>query len=138
LVYPLRLCDNHREIAVRYLSVLAPEQRQPILDELEGQFLAEQKGMKPVYDALSFLHALCKQMMQGKFIANLGIKVRDGRERRQSTDQSAAPTELSRLPEETDEQRQKRKAAGKAQIAAMRKILGMRPSTINQDVTGES
>ena len=138
LVYPARLCDNHREIAARYLSALAPEQRQPILDELAGRFQAEAKGMKPVYDALSFLHSLCKQMEQGTFLPNLGIKVRDGRERRQSTDQSAAPTELSRLPEETDEQRQKRKAAGKAQIAAMRKILGMRPSTGNQYVTDES
>jgi hypothetical protein len=36
LVYPPRLCDNHREIAARYLSELSPEQRQPILDELAG------------------------------------------------------------------------------------------------------
>ena len=34
LVYPPRLCDNHREIAARYLSELSPEQRQPILDEV--------------------------------------------------------------------------------------------------------
>ena len=67
LVYPARLCDNHREVADRYLSALAPEQRQPILDELAGRFQAEAKGMKPVYDELSFLRSLCKQMGQGTF-----------------------------------------------------------------------
>jgi hypothetical protein len=138
LVYPPRLCDNHREIAARYLSVLAPEQRQPVLDELAGRFLAEAKGMKPVYDSLSFLHALCKQMGQGKFQPNLGIKVRDGRQERKKTDQGISPTGSSQLPRATDEQRRKRKVAGKAQIAEMRKLLGMRAPTGNQDVTGES
>jgi hypothetical protein len=138
LVYPACLCDNHREIAARYLSALAPEQRQPVLDELAGRFLAEQKGMKPVYDEVSFLHSLCKQMAQGKFLPNLGIKVRDGRQGRKKSDQSVSPTASSQRSRETDEQLRKRKAAGKAQIAEMRKILGMRPSTVNQDVTGES
>ena len=64
--------DNHRDIAARYLSELAPDQRQPILDELEGRFRAEGKGMKPVYDEISFLHALCKQVEQGKFLAQPG------------------------------------------------------------------
>ncbi|MCP5445335.1 MAG: helix-turn-helix domain-containing protein, partial [Chromatiaceae bacterium] len=36
LVYPRRLCENQRDIANRYLSKLAPADRQPILDELEG------------------------------------------------------------------------------------------------------
>ncbi|MEA2079865.1 MAG: hypothetical protein U9P00_08415 [Pseudomonadota bacterium] len=138
LVYPPRLCDNHREIAARYLNALAPEQRQPVLDELAGRFLAEQKGMKPVYDALSFLHSLCKQMEQGKFIPNLGIKVRDGRQERKKTDQSVSPTGSSQLPRETDQQRRKRKAAGKGHIGEMRKILGMRAPTGNQYVMGES
>ncbi|MEN8132988.1 MAG: STY4528 family pathogenicity island replication protein, partial [Pseudomonadota bacterium] len=138
LVYPVRLCDNHREIAARYLSALAPEQRQPVLDELAGRFLAEQKGMKPVYDEVSFLHSLCKQMAQGKFLPNLGIKVRDGRQERKKQEQKAFPPESSQRSRETEGQRRKRKAAGKAQIAEMRKILGMRPSTVNQNVTGES
>jgi hypothetical protein len=138
LVYPTRLCDNHREIAARYLSALAPEQRQPILDELAGRFLAEQKGMKPVYDALSFLHALCKQMRQGKFLPNLGIKVRDGRREWRNTAPRVPPMKSAQLPRETDEQRRKRKAAGKAQITEMRKLLGMRPSTGNQGIRDES
>jgi hypothetical protein len=138
LVYPVRLCDNHRDIADRYLSALAPEQRQPVLDELEGRFRAEAKGMNPVYDELSFLHALCKQMGEGKFLPNLGVKVRDGRQGRKKSDQSVSPTASSQRSRETDEQRRKRKAGGKAQIAEMRKLLGMRPSTDNQDVTDES
>ena len=138
LVYPLRLCDNHREIAVRYLSVLAPEQRQPVLDELAGRFLAEAKGMKPVYDSLSFLHALCKQMGKGKFLPNLGIKVREGRREPTHRAPRVPPMNAEPPSRETDEQRQKRKVAGKAQIAEMRKLLGMRAPTGNQDVTGES
>ena len=90
LVYPSRLCENHRDIAASYLSALAPEQRQPILDELEGRFRAEAKGMKPVYDEISFLHSLCKRMRQGKFLPNLGIKVRDGRRERAKTDPNAS------------------------------------------------
>jgi hypothetical protein len=136
LVYPARLSDNHREIAARYLSALAPEQRQPILDELEGRFRAEAKGMQPVYDAISFLHSLCKQMRSGKFQPNLGIKVRDGRQEGEKTDRRVSPAASSHLSRETDEQRRQRKTVGKAQIAEMRKLLGMRAQTVNQDVTG--
>ena len=138
LVYPARLSDNHREIAARYLSTLAPEQRQPVLDELEGRFRAEAKGMQPVYDAISFLHSLCKQMRHGKFLPNLGIKVRDGRQEGEKTDRSVSPAASSRLSRETDEQRRQRKIVGKAQVAEMRKLLEMRAQTVNQDVTGKS
>ena len=138
LVYPARLCENHREIATCYLSALAPEQRQPILDELAGRFLAEKRGMKPVYDELSFLHSLCKLMRQGKFQPNLGIRVRDGRCDRKNNDPKVPPIKAARPPRETDEQRQKRMAVSKVQVAEMRKLLGMRAATGNQDVTGES
>jgi hypothetical protein len=137
LVYPTRLCNNHREIAARHLRILDPDQRQPILDELEGRFQAEKKGMKPVYDEISFLHSLCKLMRKGKFQPNLGIRVRDGRERKKP-DPEAPLMELARPPRETEEQRQKRKVACRAQIVEMRKLLGMRAPMENQDVTGES
>ena len=129
LVYPARLCENHRKIATRYLSALAPEQRQSILDELEGRFRAEAKGMKPVYDELSFLHSLCKQMGQGKFLPNLGIKVRDGRRELRNTIPPVPPMRSARPSRETDEQRRKRMATGKARIGEMRKLLGMRRPT---------
>ncbi len=64
-----RLGDNQRDIANRYLSTLSPADRQPILDELEGRFQAEQKGMKPVYDEISFLFRLCELMKSGEFRA---------------------------------------------------------------------
>jgi len=37
LIYPKRLNENQRELANRYLVTTLPEQRQPILDELEGR-----------------------------------------------------------------------------------------------------
>jgi hypothetical protein len=132
LVYPARLNDNHREIASHYLSALAPEQRQPILDELAGRFRAEAKGMKPVYDELSFLHSLCKLMRQGKFQPNLGIEVRDGRRERKKPEPQVPLTKLSQPPSETGEQRRKRMAACKAHIGEMRNLLGMRALTENQ------
>jgi hypothetical protein len=138
LIYPARFCDNHREVADRYLSALAPEQRQPILDELAGRFQAEAKGMNPVYDELSFLRSLCEQMGQGTFLPNLGIKVRDGRREWKRPDPEVPPKTSEQLPGETDEQRQKRRAVSKVQIAAMRKILGMRLPTGNQCVTDEN
>jgi len=138
LVYPARLSENHRDIAARYLRALVPEQRQPVLDELEGRFRAEAKGMNPVYDEIRFLHSLCKQMRQGKFLSNLGVKVCDGRQNGKKTDQIVVPTATSQRTMETDAQREQRKAVAKAQIAEMRKILGMQAPTRNQDVTGES
>lgn len=138
LVYPKRLCDNHREIAAHYLGVLAPEQRQPVLDELEGRFRAEAKGMSPVYDEISFLHSLCKQAGRGKFLPNLGIKVRDGRRVGQESGAKSPPTTMLQPSRKTNEQRQKRTAVSQAEIAKMRERLGVKPSTGNHDVIGES
>ena len=134
LVYPTRLGENHREIAARYLGGLAPEQRQPILDELEGRFQAEAKGMKPVYDEISFLHSLCKLMKQGKFRPNLGIKVRDRRREREKARVEASSGQLRQPPGETDEQRQQRRASGLKHLAEMRKVLGLSDETNNQEV----
>jgi hypothetical protein len=138
LVYPARLCDNHREIAARYLSTLAPEQRQPILDELEGRLRAEAKGMTPVYDEISFLHSLCERMRRGKFQSNLGINVRDGRGGEEKPDPKGPALNVSQPSRQTDEQRQQRISVSKAQIAEMRRLLGMRAPTENQGITNES
>lgn len=138
LVYPTRLCDNHREMAARYLSALAPEQRQPILDELEGRFLAEAKGMKPVYDEISFLHALCKLMRQGKFQPNLGIKVCNRRHERKKASVEASQIKLHQPPGETDEQRQQRRASGRKHIAEIQKMFGVKVQKENQEVTDKS
>ena len=135
LIYPARLCDNHREVASCYLRALAPEQRQPILDELEGRFRAEQKGMKPVYDELSFLCSLCKRMKQGKFRSNLGIKVSQGRHKQTQALRNTGETAAIQPAEESDEQREKRRAACQENIAEMRRLLGMMPPAKKQPVT---
>ena len=134
LVYPARLCDNHREMAARYLSALAPDQRQPVLDELEGRFQAEGKGMNPVYDELSFLHSLCKQMQRGKFLPNLGVKVRDRRRERKKASSESSQSKAPQPPKETDEQRRQRRDSGLKHIAEIKKMMGMRDKTKNQDV----
>jgi len=138
LVYPTRLGENHREIAVRYLGGLAPEQRQPILDELEGRYHAEEKGMKPVYDEISYIHSLCKLMKKGKFRPNLGIKVRDRRREREKARVEASSGKLHQPPNETDEQRRQRRASALKHLAEMRELLGRRGETKNQEVGEES
>jgi hypothetical protein len=136
LVYPKRLSDNQRTIAMRYLSQLSPDQRQPVLDELEGRFQAEGKGMKPVYDAISFLHALCKRIRKGDFQPNLGIGICEARAQVAKPEPERIP--LPPPPEVTEERRQRRLAISQAEIAKMRRILGMRPSTSDQAVSEES
>ncbi len=138
LVYPARLCDNHHDIAAHYLSALAPEQRQPVLDELEGRFQAEEKGMKPVYDEISFLHSLCKLMSQGKFHPNLGIKVRNRRRERKKASAEVSQSKLAQPPSETDEQRRERRARDLKHIAEIRKMIGMGGKINNQDVTEDT
>jgi len=125
LVYPRRLGDNHREIANRYLDVLSPEQRQPILDELEGRFQAEQKGMTPVYDDISFLSSLCRLAKEGKFQPNLGIKVRDSRVERETMRQRVRAAPATTVPHESEDQREKHLAVGQARLSSMRSALGM-------------
>jgi hypothetical protein len=134
LVYPTRLGENHREIAARYLGGLTPEHRQPVLDELEGRFQAEKMGMKPVYDEISFLHSLCKLMKLGKFRPNLGIEVRDRRREREKARVEASSGKLRQPPNETDEQRRQRRASGLKHLAEMRRLLGVKGETNNQEV----
>ena len=77
LVYPTRLSANQHDLANRYLKTVPADMRQAILDELEGRLRSEEKGMRPVYDELRFLHGLCQAANAGEFVPNLGIKVRD-------------------------------------------------------------
>ena len=94
--------------------------------------------MKPVYDELSFLHSLCELVRQGKFQPNLGIKVQHERCGRKQPAPSQASLTFSQPSRETDEQRRKRLAVGKTQIAEMRKQLGMKAPTENQGIRRES
>jgi len=135
LIYPKRLMDNQRGVADRYLRALAPEQRQPILDELEGRFRSEAKGMRPVYDALRFLHALCEAARNGRFQPNLGLGVGAGRRRQAQARQRTDHAQTEKPAKETDAQRHARLAAGRARITEMREVLGMRRQTEKQCVT---
>ena len=124
LVYPQRLGDNQRELAARYLATVAPEQRQPLLDELEGRFRSEEKGMRPLYDELSFLNRLCKAMRNGEFQANLGLKVQSERRAREQARVRAAARPV-RPPAASAQALRDRIAAGQGPMAEIRKVLGL-------------
>ncbi len=125
LVLPPRLKDNQRALAARYLATVPAEQRQSVLDELAGRLQAEQRGAKPVYDELRYLHHLCRQVNEGGFVANLGLKVQTERDRRHG--------EAKQLREEAATRAQERKATtsrshGESALAEIRKQLKVPPT----------
>ncbi len=129
LIYPKRLSENQRELADRYLNTVAAAARQSILDELEGRFRSEQKGMKPVYDEMRFLHFLCRAVNKGEFVPNLGIKVRDERIEREKARLRYLKQQERGLEEAR--RRDSSSASGQRQLAELRKSLNLpaRPKT---------
>jgi hypothetical protein len=122
LIYPPRLSDNQKRLADRYLAMINPEDRQLVLDELQGRLSSEQKGMKPVYDELRFLHSLCKAAQKGEFVLNLGIKVVEARQQRAS---HGRPPEGPAQKAKTAEERARSRAYGREQLAKLRDLLNM-------------
>lgn len=127
LVWPSRLDTNQRIIAERYLRTIDAEHWQAVLDELEGRFRAEAKGMDPLYDELSFLHALCKAVTAGKFHPRLGLRVCSERTGRAKIRMSACTPRIAEPAEETAEQRIERMTHAREHMAKIRAILGMAP-----------
>lgn len=122
LIYPPRLSENQKHLADRYLRMIGPDNRQRVLDELQGRLESEQKGMKPVYDELRFLHALCKAAQQGEFVPNLGIKVAEARLERAS---HTPPTKDEAQKTVADEERERSQAFGRERLAKLRASLNM-------------
>jgi len=125
LIIPVRLKENQRALAARYLAQIPEEHRQPVLDELAGRLEAEQYGAKPVYDELRYLHRLCVEVNRGRFQPNLGLKVQGERDRRRR--------EAVRLREEAEVHERERlerasRPPRKDPFAEIRKKLGMPPS----------
>ena len=120
LIYPPRLSENQKHLADRYLAMIDPDDRQLVLDELQGRLESEQKGMKPVYDELRFLHSLCKAAQQGEFVPNLGIKVPEARQDRVLY---VPPPENEEQKSKAAEERARNQAYGREQLAKLRASL---------------
>ena len=120
LIYPARLSDNQKSLADRYLGMVDPEDRQFVLDELQGRLASEQRGMKPVYDELRFLQSLCKAAQRGEFVPNLGIKVAEARlENRQTSPALDGVQKKTETPEEKENSR----AYAREQLTILRESL---------------
>ena len=122
LIYPQRLSDNQRVLADRYLTMINPQERQIVLDELQGRLESEKKGMNPVYDELRFLHSLCKAVQQGEFIPNLGIKVAEARAKRK---QHVQAPEVVQKKELSAEEKQRVQEFGSQQLAKLKQTFSM-------------
>lgn len=117
--YPPGLTENQRALARRYLERVPPPSRQAVLDELEGRLRAARKGAKPLYDPLRYLHRLCSQVVQGRFVVNLGSQVEAERLRRYSATRvtpTTQPTDV--LP--TLNAKKALSKAGKSPVAGIR------------------
>ena len=123
LIYPKRLLGDQLDVANRYLTTLDPSDRQPVLDELEGRFHAEAQGMTPLYDELRFLHALCRAVKSGSFEANLGIKVRSQRLKREQQARAQVHKDTE-APQECDETDERSRKLARKNMAKMREVLG--------------
>ncbi|MCB1753500.1 MAG: helix-turn-helix domain-containing protein [Gammaproteobacteria bacterium] len=123
LVYPKRLDKNQWALTNRYLVSVLPEQRQPILDELEGRLRSVGKGMRPLYDEMSFLNSLCRAMRKGEFKLKLGAPVqaeRTAREKVRVRRQQSSPAAINPDPRELRAQIE----VGTGALTRMRQSLG--------------
>ncbi len=125
LIYPKRLSENQCELADRYLNTVAADVRQPILDELEGRFRSEQKGMSPVYDEMRFLHYLCRAANKGEFVPNLGIKVHGGRIEHEQARLRYVKQQEASVAEAKRREENRSTTPGKSPLAEIRKKLQM-------------
>ena len=129
LIYPGRLDANQRALAALYLEKVQPEQRQLLLDELQGRFHSEAKGMPPLYDALRFLNSLCKAIHKGRFMPNLGIPVTAERLAEQKRRKASATPKSASQPEADH-------AVGMEALSRMRASLG-RPDRSSRNLIEE-
>lgn len=123
LVYPKRLDKNQWALTNRYLASVLPEQRQPILDELDGRLRSVEKGMRPLYDEMSFLNSLCTAMRKGEFKLKLGVSVqaeRAAREKVRARRRQGRAGALNRDPRELRAQIE----AGTGALIKIRQFLG--------------
>ena len=124
LIFPRRLTDNQRTLALQYLTPIPVELHQPLLDELAGRVQAETQGAKPLYDELRFFYALCRAARAGTFVPNLGLKVADARNRRNAD--TLLPTEPSSVPR-TEAERDALRQTAAEQLALIKQTLGRGP-----------
>ena len=136
LIYPERLSENQRELADRYLNTVPADERQSILDELEGRLRSEQKGMNPVYDEMRFLHYLCRAVKKGDFVPNLGIKVRDERIEREKARLRYKKQQEDSLAEAKRREEHRSLESGQQRLDEIRKSLHMPPRVQTDDESG--
>ena len=125
LTYPSRFSANQCDLAGRQLAGVPAETRQRILDEIEGRFRAERRGMPAVYDDLRFLASLCRAALKGEFQANLAFSVAAEREARARERERPIVS-----PVDTPPDRATAIATAESSLAELRAVLGM-PSPRN-------
>ena len=130
LVYPKCLDENQWVLTNHYLAAIAPEQRQPILDELDGRLRSVEKGMSPLYDEMSYLNSLCKAMREGKFKLKLGASVQAERAAREKVRERRRHSSSGALNPDPRELRAQIEA-GTGAFTKIRQYLGQSRRTLS-------
>ena len=131
LVYPKEIDKNQWALTNRYLASVLPEQRQPILDELEGRLRSVGKGMHPLYDEMSFLNSLCRAMRNGEFELKLGASVQAERMAREKVRERRRQSNAGALNPDPREIRAQLEV-GTAALSRIRHSLGQPRRTGSQ------
>jgi hypothetical protein len=74
-IFPRRLSEDQRAVAMRHLGTVPPALHQALLDELAGRLHAEQQGARPVHDVLRYFARMCIAAREGTFVPNLGLRI---------------------------------------------------------------
>jgi hypothetical protein len=132
LIYPRRISERQRDVVDRHLSCVPANQRQALLDEMEGRIRAEQLGMKPLFDELNYLKTLCNALNKGMFELNLGIKVEEERKARKRARDKKIVDQIDQSDSQKLEELRREIRAGRGPLADIRKILRMPNSSRNE------
>ena len=125
MIYPKRLSTGQRVLVDRYLETIPADQRQPVLDELEGRIRIEKQGAKAVYDEPRYIARLCREVSADSFTPNLGVKVSEHREqRRRAAAKMRAQSEGAGRSQQERHSRSSPESV-KTHLADMRKVLGI-------------
>lgn len=125
LIFPRVLTENQRTLAVHYLRRVPTVMRQAVLDELDGRLRAANHGAKPLYDPVRYLHRLCLEVEEGRFVVNLGEAVLAERTRRQKANPASSKTDNEPPPTP-------KKATEKSPVDAIRAQFSL-PTRLKED-----
>jgi hypothetical protein len=123
LIFPseLKLHEQERQSAIRFLSFAREELRQAVLDEWVGQLRQKSQLGKPVINRLGYLNGIVRGARLGQFYSTVGLQVASEREVRR-----LGAASLTQKTEEAPANR----AVIQQNLSQIRALLGARGTAV--------